>query len=122
MKRLILKGQNAVLIWLSIQSNHMTTQFPEHGQRITLQLDGMGRLGEAIASIDGKPVFVFGGLPGEKVEVEIIRERRRYIAAEVIKVIKPSPYRQQAPTSLKDQEGYKKSFRSMESAKEHLNT
>ena len=75
----------------------MTTQFPEHGQRITLQLDGMGRLGEAIASIDGKPVFVFGGLPGEKVEVEIIRERRRYIAAEVIKVIKPSPYRQQAP-------------------------
>ena len=75
----------------------MTTQFPEHGQRITLQLDGMGRLGEAIASIDGKPVFVFGGLPGEKVEVEIIRERRRYIAAEVISVIKPSPYRQQAP-------------------------
>lgn len=78
-------------------NNHMTTQFPERGQRITLQLDGMGRLGEAIASIEGKPVFVFGGLPGEKVEVEIIRERRRYIAAEVIKVIKPSPYRQQAP-------------------------
>lgn len=67
------------------------------GDQIRLVLDGMGRLGEAMASVEGKPVFVFGGLAGEEVMVEIIRERRQYIAAEVIDVITQSPHRVDAP-------------------------
>ena len=75
----------------------MTEKSIERDQLLRLELEGMGRLGEALAYLGDKPVFVFGGIPGEEVEVEIIRERRHYIAAEVVKVIKPSPHRQQPP-------------------------
>ena len=69
----------------------------ERGQRVKLTLDGMGRLGEAMAMLDDKPVFVFGGIPGEEVVAEVIRERRHYIAAQVIEVVAASPHRVQAP-------------------------
>ncbi len=69
----------------------------ERGQHVKLTLDGMGRLGEAMAMLDDKPVFVFGGIPGEEVVAEVIRERRHYIAAQVIEVVKASPHRIQSP-------------------------
>lgn len=69
----------------------------ERGQRVRLALEGLGRLGEAMASLEGKPVFVFGGIPGEVVVAEVIRERRHYIAAQVVEVVKASPHRVQAP-------------------------
>ena len=69
----------------------------EPGQRIRLELESLGRLGEAMARLDGKPVFVFGGLPGEVVVAEVIRERRNYIAAQVVDVIEPSPNRVSPP-------------------------
>ena len=75
----------------------MTATSIERGQLVRLELEGMGRLGEALAYLGDKPVFVFGGIPGEEVDVEIIRERRHYIAAEVVEVIRPSPHRQQPP-------------------------
>ena len=75
----------------------MTEKSIERDQLLRLELEGMGRLGEALAYLGDKPVFVFGGIPGEEVEVEIIRERRHYIAAEVVKVIRPSPHRQPPP-------------------------
>ena len=75
----------------------MTLQSIERGQLVRLELVGMGRLGEALAYLGDKPVFVFGGIPGEEVDVEIIRERRHYIAAEVVEVVRPSPHRQTPP-------------------------
>lgn len=75
----------------------MTATSIERGHLLRLELEGMGRLGEALAYLGDKPVFVFGGIPGEEVDVDIIRERRHYIAAEVVEVIRPSPHRQQPP-------------------------
>ncbi|MFQ5860735.1 MAG: 23S rRNA (uracil(1939)-C(5))-methyltransferase RlmD [Dehalococcoidia bacterium] len=66
-------------------------------ERLRLSLTGLGRLGEAMAEYDGKPVFVFGGIPGEEVEVEVVRRHRRYIAAQVVEVLVPSPHRVSAP-------------------------
>lgn len=65
----------------------------ERGRRLQVALEGMGRLGEAMAEVDGKPVFVFGGIPGEEVEVEVIREHRHYVAAKVVEVDSASPFR-----------------------------
>ena len=64
---------------------------------LTLELTGLGRLGEALSEVDGKPVYVFGGIPGETVVAEVIRERRGYFAAEVVEVLKPSPHRVEPP-------------------------
>ena len=69
----------------------------ERGQRLRVILEGMGRLGEAMAWVGEKPVFVFGAIPGEEVVAEVIRERRHYIAAEVAEVVKASPHRVEAP-------------------------
>jgi 23S rRNA (uracil1939-C5)-methyltransferase len=64
---------------------------------VTLELSGLGRLGEAMADLDGKPVYVFGGIPGETVVAEIIRERRGYLAAQVVQVVTPSKHRVEPP-------------------------
>ena len=69
----------------------------ERGQRLRLKLSGMGRLGEAMAEAEGKPIFVFGGIPGEEVTAEIIGERKNYVAAEVVEVLSPSAHRVQPP-------------------------
>lgn len=63
----------------------------------TLDLTGIGRLGEALARLDEQHVFVFGGIPGEHVEVEMLRRRRKYLAARVRKVLSPSPDRIEPP-------------------------
>ena len=63
-------------------------------QTLTLTLRAFGRHGEALAETeDGKPVFVFGGIPGETVTAEVVATRRGYVAARVTDVAVPSPHR-----------------------------
>ncbi len=69
----------------------------ERGQRLRLTLTSMGRLGEAMAEAEGKPVFVFGGIPGEEVVAEVIGERRHYVATEVVEVVASSAHRVKPP-------------------------
>ena len=74
----------------------MTTLL-ERGQRLRLVLESMDRLGDAVAHYEGSPVFVFGGIPGEEVVVEVVRHRKQYIAAQVVEVLTPSPHRVVTP-------------------------
>jgi 23S rRNA (uracil1939-C5)-methyltransferase len=71
----------------------MTTQDVKQDERLRLTLDGMGRLGEGLATLEGRRLFVFGGIPGEEVVAEVLRWRRRYGAAQVVEVVSPSPSR-----------------------------
>jgi 23S rRNA (uracil1939-C5)-methyltransferase len=56
-------------------------------------MTGMGRRGEALATLGNKGVFVFGAIQGETVIAKILREHRDYIEAQVVKVEEPSPHR-----------------------------
>ena len=67
------------------------------GETLNLQLTAWGRLGEAMASHDGQDVFVFGGIPGERVVAEVVGTRRKYVAARVVEVLEPSPHRVEPP-------------------------
>ena len=67
------------------------------GTNIRLILENWGRLGSAMAHLDDKVVFVFGGIPVEEVVAKVIAERRNYIAAEVVEILKPSPERVKPP-------------------------
>ena len=67
------------------------------GRKLRLRPDAWGRLGEATCVVDGHRVFVSGAIPGEEVVAEVFRERRRYVAARVLEVTKPSPHRVAAP-------------------------
>ncbi|MEA3307637.1 MAG: TRAM domain-containing protein, partial [Elusimicrobiota bacterium] len=49
--------------------------------------------GKALGRTKGKVVFAYGVLPGETAKVEVTREKRNFIDAKVIEIIKPSPER-----------------------------
>ena len=70
------------------------------GQRVRLSLERWGRLGEAVAFHEGKQFRVFGGIPGEEVVAEVVRERQDYAAALVVEVIEPSEHRTVPPCPL----------------------
>ena len=63
------------------------------GDHLELTLESWGRLGEAMAWHNGVPVFVFGGIPGERVKVEVVRVHRKYASATVAEVLAPDPDR-----------------------------
>ena len=63
-------------------------------------LDGMGTLGDTTARLDGEPINVFGGIPGERVIARIWRYRRRrqsIVSGIVTEVLEPSPHRVSTP-------------------------
>ena len=72
---------------------------PQTGDRLELSLESWGRLGEAMARHGDTPVFVFGGIPGERVSAEVVRVHRKYAAARVVEVIEASPDRVAPPCS-----------------------
>ena len=67
------------------------------GEKVELSLDSWGRLGEAMACYEGQDIFVLGGIPGEKVLAEVVRVRRKYVAARVLEVLQPSSVRVDSP-------------------------
>ena len=69
----------------------------QRGDIIKLHLHSWGRLGEAMATYAGSDVFVFGGIPGETVAAEVVAIRRKYVAAQVRRVITPSAERVDPP-------------------------
>ena len=75
----------------------MTEQLISKGEQLDLSLTSWGRLGEAMARHQGRDVFVFGGIPGERVVAEVVRVRRKHVAARVVQVLEPSPHRVAPP-------------------------
>lgn len=67
------------------------------GDRVTLTLGPLNDAGEATAQLEGAPVDVAGGLPGEKVIAEVIRAFPERVAARVAEAISPSPDRVAPP-------------------------
>ena len=67
------------------------------GQRLRLSTEQWGGQGEALARHDGRQVLVIGAIPGEDVVVEVIKDRRSFLAARVVEVLAASPHRVAAP-------------------------
>ena len=56
-------------------------------------IESLSHEGRGIARVDGKTVFVFGALPGERVVAKLTRSRRKFDQATVIEVLEASPLR-----------------------------
>lgn len=54
---------------------------------------GLGRIGEDVAGLAGKTVFVPGTLPDELVEASIVEDKRSFANAELDAILEPSPER-----------------------------
>ena len=81
----------------SIEKPAERVEKPKPGDRLDLTLESWGRLGEALAWHDGTPIFVFGGIPGERVTAEVVRVHRKYASATVIEAHQPDPSRVSPP-------------------------
>jgi tRNA/tmRNA/rRNA uracil-C5-methylase (TrmA/RlmC/RlmD family) len=65
---------------------------------VELTLDGITHGGEAVGRLpDGKACFVPYAIPGERVRVAVVEERRRWARARLVEVVEPSPDRVPAP-------------------------
>jgi len=62
-----------------------------------ITIDSIAHGGEGIGRINGKAHFVAGAIPGERVEVEVVREKRRWARAKLIRIVEASPDRVEAP-------------------------
>ncbi len=53
--------------------------------------------GTGVAHIDGMAVFVEGGIPGDRVWIQLVRKKKRHAHARVIDIVEPSPFRIDPP-------------------------
>lgn len=59
---------------------------------ITLENPAYG--GDTIGRLpDGRAVFVPYGIPGEKVKIRIVSDKKKYARGELVEILEPSPYR-----------------------------
>ena len=62
-----------------------------------VRIERLANGGDAVAHLpDGRVVFVPRAVPGDEVEVELTRAKKRWARGEVVKVLTPSPARQPA--------------------------
>lgn len=63
------------------------------GRIIEVEFDKIVSEGKSLGRKDGKVVFAYGVLPGEKARVYKRIEKRNYIEADVVEILKESPFR-----------------------------
>jgi len=60
---------------------------------IEVELTDLAYGGDAVGRYEGRVLFVPGGIPGERVLVEIVEERRGHARAELLEILRPAPER-----------------------------
>lgn len=65
----------------------------EKGKRYELSIVDIGNSGEGIGKVEGFTVFVEGGIPGDKLLIEIIKAKKTYALGKIVKIKEASPYR-----------------------------
>lgn len=63
------------------------------GEPLEVEIESLSHEGRGIARVDGKTVFVFGALPGERVRARVRRRARNYEEADTVEVLEASPDR-----------------------------
>jgi 23S rRNA (uracil1939-C5)-methyltransferase len=62
---------------------------PRRGERLEVEIDSLAFGGRGIARADGFVVFVAGGLPGDRVLVEVTKGKKRFAEARTLELLRP---------------------------------
>lgn len=73
------------------------TERPYDEGMVELSPHDMAHGGEAVAKLDGKTYFVADTMPGERVEVEVTKDKGSWARARLVDVLEASPQRVDAP-------------------------
>ncbi len=76
-----------------MRENEHNIQTLKRGDRLTLNIEKAAFEGKTISRLGDFVVFIEGAVPGDLVEVEIFRKRKRYAEARVVSVVTPSQHR-----------------------------
>jgi 23S rRNA (uracil1939-C5)-methyltransferase len=60
---------------------------------IDVELTDLAYGGDAVGRYEGRVLFVPGGIPGERVRVEVVEERRGHARAQLLEILRPAPER-----------------------------
>ncbi|GCD78129.1 tRNA (uracil-5-)-methyltransferase [Thermaurantimonas aggregans] len=64
------------------------------GTQLTLKIQSAGAQGMGVArTAEGQVVFVPFGIPGDLVEVTVVKSKKKFLEAQIDKILKPSPAR-----------------------------
>jgi 23S rRNA (uracil1939-C5)-methyltransferase len=66
------------------------------GDLVRTEIVDLAYDGRSVGSLDGKIIFLDGGLPGETVTAEILKCRPRFSVGRIIEIVNPSPHRVKA--------------------------
>lgn len=58
-----------------------------------ITIESMGSEGEGIGRVDGYPLFVKDGAPGDTIKVKVIKTKKTYGYGRLVEVLEPSPFR-----------------------------
>lgn len=72
----------------------------QKGEIITIELDSLAHGGECVGRVDNFAIFVGGGIPGEKVKVEVTQVKKNFGRGKLIDILEPSPHRMTAPCDV----------------------
>lgn len=67
---------------------------------VELSIESLGFEGNSIARLDGKVIFVKGGLPGDRVIAEIRKSKKKHSEAIIKEILQPSTMRRQPVCAL----------------------
>jgi len=65
----------------------------EGNMSIDVELTDLAYGGDAVGRYEGRVLFVPGGIPGERVRVDIVEERRGHARADLLEIVRPAPER-----------------------------
>ncbi|QHZ53403.1 23S rRNA (uracil(1939)-C(5))-methyltransferase RlmD [Paenibacillus larvae] len=71
----------------------------------TAEVIGIGHDGEGVGRVNGFTLFIRGVLPGEKAEVKVLKVKKQFGYAKLLRVLEPSPGRVQPPCAIYHQCG-----------------
>jgi 23S rRNA (uracil1939-C5)-methyltransferase len=60
---------------------------------IIVFIEKIGHNGISIGKYKNKIVFVYGALPGEKVKLRVLKNRKKYYEGEIVEILEKSPFR-----------------------------
>lgn len=72
----------------------MKQQLPVKKNEVyTIEITDQGHEGQGVGKVNGFTIFIYGALPGEKVEVKIVKVTSSYAYGKILNILKPSPAR-----------------------------
>ena len=67
------------------------------GQQLEVVVEDMAFGGRGLVKVDGLAVFVDQGVPGDRAEIRIVKKKKNFAEARVIRIMTPSPFRVTPP-------------------------